>query len=291
MKKLNLILAVVCTLFIGTFTVSAQNTICNRDYSLTTPGLYPAPDSIDCIVRNEWTDIVVQFVNFDSATVTGGIRVRVNYIIIDSILNLPCGIKWSTSNSHYNDTTKHRFDNKEKGCIRFWGVTNDNAGQYKLSIKVRARVSLFPNSDVPYTAEALGFRVDIRVKDNAAAVCNPIDTTAGANLSTATCKSLDKDTIFGDLTSISNIAGVSYFSFYPNPTTNTATVSFSADKASNYTARIINVYGAEVSREVLNVTTGLNVNKVDVSNLANGVYIYTITDGKNVQTQRFVVEK
>ena len=287
MKKLNLLLVVVCALFVGTFTTTAQTEyLCELDPQFTEPGLYPLPDSLPCLVGdNEWNDITVQFINFDSTSVSG-IDVRVDYIIIDSVLNLPCGIKWSTSAQ--GAATKHRFENQERGCIRFWGTTDDASGQYKLQIKVKAKVSLLPN-EVPYEAEALGFRVDVRLKDNAAAmVCPDVDTTSGATLLTASCKSVDVDTFF--FVGVNEIASINSFGFYPNPTNGTATVSFTADKAATYTARIINIFGAEVSREVLNVSAGLNVNKLDVSTLANGVYIYTITDGKNLQTQRFVVE-
>jgi hypothetical protein len=287
MKKLNLILVAVCTLFIGTFSASAQTEyLCELDPQYTEPGLYPLPEDLPCLVGDGvFNDITVQFINFDSTTVSG-IRVRVDYIIIDSVLNLPCGILWSTSAQ--GAATKHRFENQERGCIRFWGVTADAAGQYKLKIKVKAKVSLLPNV-VPYEAEALGFRVDVRLKATTAAVCPANDTTSGVTLLTSSCTSVDKDTFF--FVGINEIASINSFSFYPNPTANNATVSFTADKAASYTTRIVNIYGQEVSREVLNVTAGLNVNKVDVSNLATGVYIFTITDGKNVQTQRFVVEK
>lgn len=285
MKKLNLILVALCTLFVGTFTATAQNTICNIDPQYTEPGLYPEPDSLDCLVQGVYNDITVQFVNFDSTT-AAGVRVRVDYIIIDSVLNLPCGINWSTSAQ--NAATKHRFENQERGCIRFWGTSSDPVGQYRLKILVKAKVSLLPTA-IDYDADDLGFRVDVRLTAPAA-VCPNIDTTSGATLQTASCISVDKDTIFDDV-SIKNISSINAFSFYPNPTNGIASVSFTADKAASYTARIINIYGQEVTNEVLNVTTGLNVSKVDVSNLSAGVYIYTITDGKNVQTQRFVVEK
>lgn len=274
MKKLNLILVAVCALFLGSFSAATAQ-VCTIDPQYTEPGLYPLPEDLDCIVRNEPTDITVQFVNFDSTTVSG-VRVRVEYIIIDSINNLPCNITWNTSAE--GTTPPHRFENQEKGCIRFLGTTQDMAGQYKLGIKVKAKVNILPTA-VDYDAEALGFRVDVRVKEDLAAACPPIDTTSGATLLNA-CN-----------VGVNEIAAINAFTFYPNPTNGTASVSFTAAKDASYTARIINIYGQEVTNNVLNVTAGLNVTKVDVSNLAAGVYIYTITDGKNVQTQRFVVEK
>ncbi len=273
--------------------------ICQIDTSMTQPGLYPSPDSLPCFVRNCFcNNVVVQFVNFDSTTISG-IRVRVDYIIIDSILNLPCGINWATSNEYA--TTLNRFDNQEKGCILFYGLTSDDVGQYRLKIKVKAKVSLLPN-EVPYEAEALGFRVDVRLKNSPTETCPDIDTTNNAILKTASCKSRNYyplvfdippplcDQFYCDTVGINEIASINSFSFYPNPTSNNATVSFTADKAASYTTRIVNIYGQEVSRWQLQVQQGTNTHPIDISALAAGVYFFTITDGKNVTSQRFVIE-
>jgi hypothetical protein len=264
-----------------------SNAQCAIDPQYTLPGLYPSPDSFPCFVAGSCFQYTLQFVNFDSTTVSG-IRVRVDYIIIDSILNLPCGINWTTSAQ--NAATPHRFENQEKGCITFGGLSNDPFGQYKLRIVVSAKVSLLPSA-VPYTAEALGYRVDIRlVADNT--ICPPVDT--GAATLVASCQSRSVDCYFDVpcfvCPGVSEINSINQFSFYPNPTANSATVSFTADKAAAYTTRIVNIYGQEVSRWQLQVQQGANTHPIDVSALPAGVYFFTITDGKNFSSQRFVVE-
>lgn len=250
--------------------VNAQ--ICNVDTTLTQPGLYPSPDSLPCIVSGANTNTTVQFVNFDSADYQG-IKIRVEYLIIDSIANLPCGVNWTTSNQ--NAITPHRFENQEKGCIQFSGFTNDGEGQYELEIYVRAKISLAP-SPIPITASSVGLRVFLRVIEDANDTCPVIDTTAVCEIA---CK-----------VGIAELTSINSFSFYPNPTSSAATVSFTADRAATYTSRIVNIYGQEVSREVLNVTAGVNVNRLDVSNLAAGVYLYMLNDGKKLLTKKFVVE-
>lgn len=285
----------VVGLFAG-FAASAQSSPCYIDAQYTEPGLYPLPDSLPCFVGNcVCNDVTIQFINFDSATVAGQ-RVRVDYIIIDSILNLPCGINWATSNDY--SATRNRFENQEKGCIRLFGATNDAAGQYKLKIKVKAKVSLLP-SEVPYEAEALGFRVDVRLINNRTDSCPAIDTTANAVLKTASCiprnffpYTFDAPPILCayPCVGVNEISSINYFSFYPNPTANASTVSFTADKAASYTARIVNLYGQEVSREVIEVQAGANAHPIDVSALASGIYLFTISDGANITSYRFVVE-
>jgi hypothetical protein len=251
---------------------------CTIDSQYTQPGFHPLPDSLDCLVGNGvFNDITVQFVNFDSSTVSG-IKVRVDYLIIDSILNLPCGIRWATSN--YDAATKHRFENQEKGCIRFWGVTTDAAGQYKLTIKVRVKVSLLAN-EVPYEAEGLGFRFDVRLKVDTAAVCPAMDTTAGATLLIASCYTLPyegPDTCLYwpcDTPSAAEILNKRLsFGLYPNPAGDLIMLDFKDIGSAFVTTRIVNIYGQEVSREVLQVRHGVNSHPIDVSALLAGVYFF-----------------
>lgn len=269
------------SLLIGLY---ANAQYCTIDSQYVLPGLYPLPEDLPCFVGGgEWNDVTVQFVMFDSTEVSG-IKVKVEYVIIDEILNLPCGITWCTSENDAD--TANRFNNQERGCIRFRGRTTDDAGQYKLVINVKAKVSLLQN-EVPYNAENLGFRVDVRLVDVATDPCPAIDTTSGATLLTATCPTDNYCPIIGGVNEISSL---SKLTLSPNPASNTATVSFIADKAAVYTSRIINIYGQKVSHGKLDVISGLNVDKLDISQLPAGVYIYTLTDGKSVLTQRFVVE-
>lgn len=269
---------------------------CNPNPQNTEPGLYPIPDSLPCFVRNcVCNSILIEFVMFDSTEVSG-FKVRVEYIIIEEILNLPCGVKWVTSKANAN--TPNRFENQESGCILLYGYTDDIAGQYKLDINVRAKINLLPG-EVSYNAEDLGFRVDVRVIDSTNSICPSIDTSASADLKIATCVSgnylpgFDETgcySVICDGTGIAELSSIDHFTLYPNPANNSATVSFIADKAEAYTSRIVNIYGQEVSHRELDVLTGLNIDQIDVSQLPAGIYIYTLTDGKDVLTQRFVVE-
>jgi len=279
MKQLYLLLF---ALVLGTNTnLNAQ---CTIDPQYTQPGLYPSPDSLDCLVGDGvFNDIAIQFVNFDQTSV-GGFNVTVEYIIIDSIVNLPCGVKWTT-NKECADTA-NKFVNSEKGCIRLWGNTNDAAGQYKLDVWVLAKVDFLPNP-VVYKAEDLGFRVDIRLKATANDVCPALDTTNGATLLTSTCKNAYTAVC---TTGVEVVDGLLNFSLYPNPTNAISIISFTAERSTTYNACILNIYGQEVSRWQLQVQQGTNTHPIDVSAFPPGVYFFTITDGKNTTSQRFVVE-
>lgn len=142
-------------------------------------GLYPENDQVPCVVQNQTFNASFTFQNFDSATVSG-IRTRVDSIIIDSIVNLPCGISWSTN------FAGNKLDNRESGCIFFNGTSSDPAGLYKLDINIRIKLSILPGL-VPFNLEDLGFPVYLRVKASPGAACPPVDTTATATLQTSSC--------------------------------------------------------------------------------------------------------
>ncbi len=128
--------------------------------------------------------------------ITQGFSRLFEYIIIDSIANLPCGITWST------DQVDNRFEPGELGCILFTGTTNDPIGQYNLEIYVKAKEVAFPNeyyTDLFY----LGTFSAIRVCNNPNNNCPAIDT-ASAGLS-ASCATGTIDPLFAMLTLNSNI--------------------------------------------------------------------------------------
>ncbi len=107
------------------------------------PQQLPAPglsDSLTCIVRGEQVNIVLYFKNFDTL---GGITIE--WLRIDSITNLPCGITLAM-----NDPD-HTYVTGENGCMSFSGLTNDSAGQYKLGIWISVKVSILP---LPISGEA-----------------------------------------------------------------------------------------------------------------------------------------
>lgn len=259
-------------------TASAQ--VCTPIDTFTEAGLYPAPDELDCVIQGEPIDVTIQFKNFDQAA-----GFTVNWLRVDSITNMPCGAEYAVSET---DLT---FDSGEAGCIQVSGTTNDAAGQYKLGIYVTIDVSILGElsgeaGEIASSVGAGDFSYYVRVKESGG-TCVALDTSANANNLTATCPTVDITNSVGinDLSS-----QIENFKFYPNPTSNTANVSFVSEKYTQYTTRIVNIFGQEMSRETLNVQAGLNTIKVDVSTLPTGVYMYTINDGKAAYTHRFVVE-
>ena len=273
----NLFTLVFCALSVFmSFNVNAQ---CTPDPSFTEAGLYPVPDSLDCIVQGEPFEVIVQFKNFDQAG-----SFTIDSLRIDSLTNLPCGSTYQVSEA---DRT---FDGGQTGCLRIFGTTSDAVGQYKLGIFVTVSANGTPNllsgeaSDIAAAAGAGDFSYYVRVVANSGDACPVIDSTDSDN-KTASCA-----TVYDPTTSVNELASnINSFRFYPNPATSVANVSFVSDKFTQYTTRIVNIFGQEMSRETLDVEAGVNNIQVNVSSLPTGVYMYTINDGKAAFTHRFIV--
>ncbi len=149
------------------YTMINCNGTCNPN--LTTPlgALSPAGNNLPVITPNVNYSESITFHNWDSVIISG-FNVRMDYLYIDSIVNLPCGIGWATSQ------TDNKFSNSEFGCIYLNGTTNNSAGQYNLKVYVRAKVSLLP-TPVPLQFNGIGIFTAVRVC-NTGGPCPAIDT-------------------------------------------------------------------------------------------------------------------
>lgn len=189
MKALQLTIVSIVVFTISLLTTNAQ--ICSIVATPTQAGFYPLADSIPCVVQNQPYDATLQFVNFTQISV-----LDIEYLRIDSITNLPCGIRWTTSKQGTVPT--HEFTQSEHGCIRFIGGTNDPVGQYKLRIFISLKASGVQN-EIKGEYYQLGAQYGaifdnqlyLRVTPNPSSNCPAIDTSSSAPNLTATCPSSD----------------------------------------------------------------------------------------------------
>jgi Secretion system C-terminal sorting domain len=97
----------------------------------TTPGIYPAPDSIPCVVQGVPYDETIQVLcptSFDSSlsilTFNFPVTVKVDSMRLDSIINLPYGLTWVKN--------PNVLQGGQNGCLTFNGITGDRTGVYNL---------------------------------------------------------------------------------------------------------------------------------------------------------------
>jgi hypothetical protein len=77
------------------------------------------------------------------------------------------------------------------------------------------------------------------------------------------------------------------FNIYPNPVVSTAIVRFSRNSIEDYTLYISNVNGQIVKQKEL--AKGANIVEMNLSNLPNGFYSCTLTNGQSKTSKKIVV--
>jgi len=81
------------------------------------------------------------------------------------------------------------------------------------------------------------------------------------------------------------------FNAYPNPTTGLLNLEFDASKSEKYMVKVTDLLGNVMISNVINATEGSNMQELDLSKVAKGMYLLTIeSDGAKAQTLRVVVE-
>jgi len=257
---------------------NSGNGVCTPSGTLTEPGLAPNSTDLASVINGVTNTVDIQFKNFDKF-LYNGINITINSLRIDSILNLPSGTCWATNKA--NNT----WSNQEDGCIKVTGPACADPGQYKLRILVTANTSIGtigPNLD----AETVNLKYFVRVKNDGDADV-AVDTNQTASFVKLTGYSANSA---GCVSSINDVpTNVSALNIVPNPMNSQAFVTFTAIKSGNATERITNMIGSEVYSNNIDVKAGENTTTINRSNLPAGVYFYTIAEGANTTTKRFVV--
>ena len=98
--------------------------------------------------------------------------------------------------------------------------------------------------------------------------------------------------VFADYTvAVRDLDFVNSFAVYPNPTEDILNVEFTSSISAEVNMRITDMSGRLVSESTELVFTGENARTIHVSDFANGMYLLSLTDGKNVTRKTFNVVK
>lgn len=228
---------------------------------------------------------------------------------LDSIAGLPAGLSYTTNSAF--DTTYDAVLNPfgywvnigdtatgftpVSGCIRITGpeaawnaAVNggpNNDGLYPLTIFIDARAANFNpvaiGGAVGFNTwlTDMGFLLD--------AFGDPNFTVHGMKFEG---KTLDvrasgvgiKDVNKTDFGAVKN---------YPNPFTNSTTISFDAmESGANYSLVVIDLLGKVVRSQPIQTVKGVNQFVFDKGALTSGVYFYSLSNGQSSITQKMIIE-
>jgi hypothetical protein len=276
---------IIITLYVLTsFALISMAQDCVPDFTVTLAGVYPAPSGATCFEQATEGAMVITVKNFTTAGPGGGYTI--DSIFIDSLTNLPCGLKYSVFPNN------KRLLTGEAGCIKVHGITNEPAGQYQ--VKIYGKV--YGTPDIPiYEGQSaaldvlgllntppLDYRYWVRVKPTGGA-CATLDVTPGSTVNKiASCKGIDNTSV-NDINNVYTNLVVS-----PNPVMNNMTISFDADKSSDVTYTISSIAGQLISKSSYTAVNGSNTIEIDATNLSTGTYFISIVDGSSTVTKKFV---
>ena len=92
---------------------------------------------------------------------------------------------------------------------------------------------------------------------------------------------------------VSNITAYQFdlLNCIPNPATNRAQIVFESAKESEYTFSLINAMGETVLSRNVRAVKGLNYMPLSTETLSSGMYLYTLSDGKNMLSKKMTVNR
>jgi hypothetical protein len=95
----------------------------------------------------------------------------------------------------------------------------------------------------------------------------------------------------GTLVNISSGDSSSVFSIYPNPARSEVNIVYGTTQTGPADISIISEFGNTIVHKLVTTVAGQNNYILALGNLANGVYIVKITDGKSIRFQKLIVAK
>src|SRR5690606_7846172 len=99
------------------------------------PGVSPTTDLLACVERGIPFSEVIYIENFDAFNTTLG-TAQLNYLRIDSVTNVPCGLEW------HSNKADNTFYAAETGCVEIYGTTTDSVGQYRVKLYITVDVDV-----------------------------------------------------------------------------------------------------------------------------------------------------
>tara|TARA_Y100001954_G_scaffold235933_1_gene294953 strand:- start:88 stop:849 length:762 start_codon:yes stop_codon:yes gene_type:complete len=252
MKKKLLIL--ICVF--ANFFVSAQ---CVPDSQFTAPGIYPdtALGLDDAIVGQPYNQVITIITPLDTSVEYNGIPipVTIEYIELTSFSGLP---------------PNFAYDCLAPNCI-FDGGSTSCAVLYSTSDPTSADIGSYQLIMTTTTSADAGLGIPITQDDIIDYYYLDIVNT------TSTINYIDNTTF--ELKDV-----------HPNPANNNAKIQYVLGTDNDIYFELHNLLGEKVESRLIKSQRGVNTFYVNVSNLTEGIYLYSITNGDIIQTKKMIIK-
>jgi hypothetical protein len=253
MKKA--LLAVIALLSFSAAEISAQ---CIPDLTMTSPGVVPdsATGLASAMVSQPYHDTLQFRTPTDTTVIYLGnpLFFTINYIRIDSVVGLPPGFSWSTSEC--GPCAPHTFNGGTNGCLLIYSISNPSAtGTYPLKIKLTANGTNAIIGTISLPDSNMDYRIDIL----------PL----------------------GVATINANVFEV--FQNSPNPFSAQTEISFTAPSSAKADFRVYDMLGRELIHRNIDAVSGMNKITLSSRYLKPGIYFYKLNFKNKSVTRKMIV--
>ncbi len=161
------------------------------------------------------------------------------------------------------------FNANTKGCVVLFGTASaGQEGAYDLKVVANVNITGVP---LPLT---LTLPDDLEAESHYYLAVKPEGS--------ANCFSVDARERFASQFSLSNV---------PNPTGGWTQIRLNAQIGGNFDFAVSDVFGKALHRQRLTILPGENTIGFDGSYLPNGVYLYSLSNGREVVTQKMLISR
>ena len=249
-------------LLISTFIFSAvfASAQCTPDPQYTAPGIYPdtATGLAPAYVDQSYSEDITVITPTDTVVDVFGqtVPVDIDSIVLTSVSGLPPNFSYSCNPPSCG------FPGGTIKCAELYSLVDPSAadiGVYPIVFETTAYAS-----NVPFVGN---FTQDDVID------YYYIEISAA----TSTMNQFDDATF--------ELKGI-----YPNPVINQASIQFISGFSENITLKIYNLLGEEIESQILFSSRGINNINFDFSMYSEGIYLYTLSNGVRVLTDRIVVK-
>jgi hypothetical protein len=156
------------------------------------------------------------------------------------------------------------FPAESKGCVKIFGTAEaSEIGQYELTLTATIRSLIDLTIDVPQDLEAGSqYLLDVMTLED----CNMVSTQE----------------IFASQFTMRN---------QPNPFNSWTQIVVDATVNGSYALFVTDVFGKQIHQEAIQLFEGENIIPFDGSQLPSGLYLYTISNGKEGVSQKMAISR
>ncbi|MBT3611650.1 MAG: T9SS type A sorting domain-containing protein [Flavobacteriales bacterium] len=100
---------------------------------------------------------------------------------------------------------------------------------------------------------------------------------------------IDTVGLFGSPLSVNDMTNTTQFTVYPNPANDYTSIAISLEKTEKVTLTIVDLLGKEITKKEKVILSGVNTDRIDVSEYQKGIYFINLEIGTQVTTKKLVI--